>query len=81
MFYFYVAVDKLQELVYCFLLRYVLLDAYLLFVEANLATTGTDIAVVSICHLARTIDDTAHDTNLQTYQMTGSRLDFGDGLL
>ena len=52
-----------------------------MFIEANLATTGTDVAVVRIRHLTGTIDDAAHNTNFQTYQMTGGSLDLGYGLL
>ena len=59
----------------------VLLNTLLGTIEADLASTGTDITVVGIGHLARAIDNAAHNAYLQAYQMTGGCLDAGDGVL
>ena len=61
-----VIVDELKQFVDGFFLRDVLLDAYLAAIETNLSTGSSNIAVVSIGHLAGAVDDTAHDANLQT---------------
>ena len=59
----------------------VLLNALLSTIEADLSSTCTHIAIVGIGHLTGSVDDTSHDTNLQTYQMTGSSLNLGNSLL
>ena len=59
----------------------ILLDALLLLVEAHLATSCAYIAIVGIGHLTWTIDDAAHDGNLQSLEVRCGRLDAGDGLL
>ena len=59
--------------------RNVLLDTFFLLVQADFAASGTDIAIVSICHFTRTVYDTSHDTDLETFQMRGCRLDACDG--
>ena len=50
-------------------LRYALLDTFLSLVEIDLARCSTYIAVVRISHFARTIDDTAHDTDLEPLEV------------
>ena len=50
-------------------LRYALLDTLLSFVEIDLARRSTYIAVVCISHFARTIDYTAHDTDLEPLEV------------
>ena len=50
-------------------LRYALLDTFLSLVEIDLARRSTYVAIVSISHFARTIDDTAHDTDLEPLEV------------
>ena len=64
---FSVLSNQFEQAVDGLCLRDILLDTFLGPIEGNLATTGTDIAVIGICHLAGAIDDTAHDAYLQTY--------------
>ena len=66
---------QFQQLVHCLLGGDVLLDALLASVEAHPSASGTDVAVVSVRHLARTVDDAAHDANLQSFQVGGGSLD------
>ena len=53
--------------------------AFFLFIEADFSTTGTYIAIVGIGHFTRAVDDTAHDTDFQSLEVSRSRLDAGDG--
>ena len=62
-------------------LRDIFLNTLFGTIERYLATTGTDIAIVGIGHFARTIDDTPHNANLQTYQIFGGSFNLSDGLL
>ena len=78
---FGVVVNELQKPFYGLLLGYVLEHTLLAFVKRNLPASGTNVAVVGIGHLARTVDDAAHDAYLQSYQMAGGRLDALDGVL
>ena len=50
-------------------LRYALLDTFLPLVEINLARRSTYIAIVRISHFAWTINDTAHDTDLESLEV------------
>ena len=51
-----------------------MLDTFLLVIERYLARTGTDITVVGISHLTGTIDDTSHNSDLQTLHVLRSLL-------
>ena len=46
--------------------RDILDDKVLPFVKADTSHAGPDIAIVGIRHLARSIHDTTHDTDLET---------------
>ena len=48
---------------------------------ADLAEYCSYIAIISICHLARTIHNAPHDTYLQSLQVSSSCFDLGNGLL
>ena len=74
-----IRVDESEQMLYCHLLRDILFYANLLAVEAYSVRTGAYVAVIGIRHFARTIHDTAHDTNLQALKMLGCLLDLGDG--
>ena len=58
----------------------VLLHADLLLIEAHALRTGTDITVVGISHLTGTIDDTAHDSDLQALHVLRGLTDLRDGV-
>ena len=73
--------NQLQQAFDSLFLGDVLGNTFLLLVERNLATTGTYIAIVGIGHLARTVNNTAHDAYLQTHQMAGGCLNLSDGFL
>ena len=62
---FSVLADQFEQLLYGLGLGDVLLNTFLGLVEGDLTSAGTDIAVVGIGHLARTVHNTAHDTDLQ----------------
>ena len=49
------------------------LDALLALVQADAAGSRSDVAVVGVGHLARTVDDTSHDADFQVGQV-GCRL-------
>ena len=76
-----VSLDELDELLHRFFFGNVLLDALLLLVETDFAAPGTHVAVVGIGHLARAVDDAAHDAYLQSFQVRRGCLDAGDGAL
>ena len=76
-----VGLDELDELLHRFFFGNVLLDALLLLVETDFAAPGTYVAVVGIGHLARAVDDAAHDAYLQSLQVRRGSLDTGDGAL
>ena len=59
----------------------VFLDAFFLPIERDAARTGTHVAVVGIGHLARSVDDAAHDADLQSHEMSSGCLDAADGVL
>lgn len=61
--------DEVDEMLDGLSLWYALLDTFLSLVEIDLAWRSTYISVVRISHFARTIDDTAHDTNLESLEM------------
>ena len=73
--------DEMDQVLYGLCLRYTLLDALLSLVEVDLPRSCTYIAVVCIGHLSRTIDDTAHDTDLEPLEVCCSCLDLSDGAL
>ena len=60
-------------------LRNEFLHASLSLVKVHLALRRTDLTIVGIRHLTRTIHDAAHDTDLQAFQMGGLLLDPCDG--
>ena len=49
-------------------------DTFLASIEGYFSSSGTDIAVVGIGHLAWSIDDTSHDTDFQSHKMLGGFL-------
>ena len=53
----------------------VLLDRRLAFKQGNAAGATTYVAEVGVCHFARAVHDTAHDTNLQSYEILRGDLD------
>ena len=55
--------------------RNVFLYAFLGTVKTDLTTAGTHIAIVGIGHLARSVDNTAHDAYLQTHKVFRGCLD------
>ena len=73
--------DEFEEFFDSLGLRDVLLYTLLRLVEGDLPTTCSHIAVVSIGHLTRAIDDTAHNADLQTHEVFRGSFDLGDGLL
>ena len=73
--------NQLEEFLNGFFLRDVLLYTFLGLVERDFAAACADIAVVGIGHLARTVDDAAHDADLQTHKVFSGSLDLCDGLL
>ena len=73
--------NQLEELFNCLFLRNVLFHADLLLVERNLPASSSDITIIGICHLTRTIDNTAHNADFQADQILGGSFDAGDGLL
>ena len=73
--------DEVDELVDGGGLGDVALDDLLAFVEGYLARTLSYIAVVRISHLARAVDDAAHDTYLDALEVLGARLYLLQGLL
>ena len=50
------------------------LDALLALVEADFASGGTHVAIVGIGHLTRTVDNAAHDSNLEVGEVGGGLL-------
>ena len=76
-----VSLDKFDELLYRLFFGNVLLDAFLLLVKTDFAASGTHVTIVGIGHLARSVDDAAHDAYLQSFQVRRSGLDAGDGTL
>lgn len=70
-----------EELAYSFLLWDILEYAFFAFVEAYFATARTHITVVCVCHFTRTIDNTPHDADLESLQVSGGCFHFGNGLL
>ena len=61
--------DEVDEMLDGLSLRYTLLDTLLSLVEIDLARCSTYIAIVRISHFARTINDTAHDTDLEPLEV------------
>src|SRR5699024_3549930 len=57
----------------------VLFDALLLLVEADFASSGAYIAIISIGHFSGTVDNASHDSYLESFQMAGGCLDTGNG--
>ena len=76
-----VSLDELDELLYRLFFGNVLLDAFLLLVKTDFAASGTHVTIVGIGHLARAVDDAAHDAYLQPLQVRRGGLDAGDGAL
>ena len=76
-----VVTDEFEKFLYSLFLRDVLFHTLLGLVETDLSTACTYITVISISHLARTVDDTSHDTYLQSHEVLRCRLNLGDGFL
>ena len=76
---FQILLYKLEQAFYRLFLGNVLLYALLCLVEGYLATGGTNVAIVGICHFARAVDDTPHDGYLQAFEMSRGGLDLVDG--
>ena len=74
-----VCLNQLNQFFYSLFFRNVLFNTFLLFVQTDFASSGTYIAIVGIGHFTRAIDDTAHDTDFQSLEVSRSRLDAGDG--
>ena len=55
----------------------VLQHTFLATIERDATATGTHIPIVGIGHLARSVDDTAHDAYLQSLIVGSGRLDAG----
>ena len=68
-----------QEFGDCFFLWDVSFHAFLPAVERNLAAGRSDITVVSVGHLARSIHYAPHDCNFQPFEMAGGGFDTVDG--
>ena len=56
---------EIEQFLHCLCLGYGFLHTLLAFVKRYFVRACTDITIVGICHLARTIDYAAHDTYLQ----------------
>ena len=80
-FYLFLSVflDESQQMLHSLALGDSLLHTHLLLVERNLARSGTHISIVGIGHLARSVDYTTHDANLQALHVGRCSLDFGNG--
>ena len=61
------------------LLGYVFLDTLLASVERHTVDAGSYISVVGIGHLSGSVDDAAHDANLEPLHVAGGLLDAGYG--
>lgn len=73
-----VLLDEADQPLDRLLLRDIPQDAGLALVEADLPSAGAHITVVGVRHLARAIDDAAHDADLEPSQVGGGPLDLGD---
>ena len=62
-----IGLDEVDEVLEGLLLRYILFDALLVFVEDYFAGSRAYIAVVGVVHFTRTIDDAAHDADFETF--------------
>ena len=74
-----IASNQLDEFFYRLLFGNILFNAFFFLVEAHFTTTGTYISIISIRHFTRTVYDTAHDTNLQSFEVRSGCLDAGNG--
>src|SRR5574344_374795 len=68
-----------QQTVDSLFLRNILQHTFLATIEGYLSATGTYVSVVGISHFTWAVDDTSHDTYLQTCHVLCSLLDTGDG--
>src|SRR5690606_33600868 len=73
--------QEIDEFIHGDFRRNIALDDFLAFVQGDLTDTATDIAEVGVCHLTRTVDDTAHDGDLHTFEVVCTLSDHGCGLL
>ena len=71
--------DEVEQFGYRLFLRNVLFHAHFIPVEGDLAWTSPHISIVGVGHLTGTIDDAAHDADLEPFQVAGGFLDAGDG--
>ena len=65
--------DEVNQAVDGIVLGDIHLDALLALIQADASCRGTDVAVVGVGHFARSVDDTAHDTDFQVFEV-GRRL-------
>ena len=64
-----------------FFLRDILEDALFASIEGDALSSGSHVAVIGVRHLTGTVDDTAHDGNLETFILRGCFLHFRNGFL
>ena len=79
--FFLFGLNELKQAFDGFFFGNVLLDALLSSVERYLATSCSDVTVIGVSHFAGTIDNAAHNANLQTNQVAGSGFYARDGFL
>ena len=65
-----VAFYQLYQLFHRLFFGNVLFDALFLFVETDLAPSGTHIAIIGICHFPGSVDNASHDAYLDSFQIS-----------
>ena len=73
--------DEFEEFVHGRFCRYVAFDNLLAAVEGDFPRAASDITVIGIGHLARAVDNAAHDPDFYALEVVGAASDSGGGLL
>ena len=65
--------DKFNKFIYRFIFSDIALHTFFFLVKTHFSTTCTHISVIGVSHFARTIYNTAHDTNFKSFQVRCTR--------
>ncbi len=63
--------QQVDELFNCYFAVDIALHYFFALIQGNFARTAAHIAKIRICHFSRTINDTTHDSNFDSFEMIG----------
>ena len=72
--------NKFDEMLYGLIFGYIFFYAGFTFVQTDAVASCSYVTIVGVGHLSRSVDDAAHNSYLQRFEVRCCRFDTGDGL-